>query len=51
VDAVGPRSAYLLAGIATATAGLLVLLTMIAIPIKGRGQVDRGLRRRAEKHE
>jgi MFS family permease len=51
VDAVGPRSAYLLAGIATATAGLLVLLTMSAIPIKGRGQVDRGLRRRAEKHE
>jgi MFS family permease len=51
VDAVGPRSAYLVAGIATATAGLLVLLTMIAIPIKGREQADRGPRRRAEKHE
>jgi MFS family permease len=51
VDTVGPRSAYLLAGIATATAGLLVLLTMIAIPIKGREQADRGPRRRAEKQE
>jgi MFS family permease len=35
VDAVGPRSTYILAGIATAAAGLLVLLAMIAIPIKG----------------
>jgi MFS family permease len=36
VDAVGPRSTYLLAGIATVAAGLLVLLTMIAVPIRGR---------------
>ncbi len=35
VDAVGPRSTYILAGIATAAAGLLVLLAIIAIPIKG----------------
>ena len=35
VDAVGPRSTYILSGIATAAAGLLVLLAMIAIPIKG----------------
>jgi MFS family permease len=34
VDAVGPRSTYILAGIATAAAGLIVLLVMIAIPIK-----------------
>jgi MFS family permease len=36
VDAVGPRATYLLAGIATAAAGLLVLLTMISVPIRGR---------------
>jgi MFS family permease len=36
VDAVGPRSTYMLAGIATAAAGLLVLLAMIAVPIRGR---------------
>jgi MFS family permease len=41
VDAVGPRSTYILAGIATAAAGLLVLLAMIAIPIRGREQADR----------
>jgi MFS family permease len=41
VDTVGPRSTYILAGIATAAAGLLVLLAMIAIPIRGREQVDR----------
>jgi MFS family permease len=34
VDAFGPRSTYVLAGIATATAGLLVLLAMIAVPTK-----------------
>jgi hypothetical protein len=36
VDAVGPRFTYMLAGIATAAAGLLVLLAMIAVPIRGR---------------
>ena len=36
VDAVGPSSTYLLAGIATAAAGLIVLLVMITIPIRGR---------------
>jgi MFS family permease len=40
VDAVGPRSTYLLAGVATAAAGLLVLLAMIAVPIRGREQAD-----------
>jgi MFS family permease len=35
VDAVGPSSTYLLAGIATAAAGLIVLLVMITIPIGG----------------
>ncbi len=33
VDATGPRSTYLLAGAATAVAGLLVLLFIAAIPI------------------
>ena len=51
VDAVGPRSTYILAGIATAAAGLLVLLAMIAIPIKGGAQADQMLRHRAEKQE
>jgi MFS family permease len=51
VDAVGPRSTYILAGIATAAAGLLVLLAMIAIPIRGGAQADRVLRHRAEKQE
>jgi MFS family permease len=51
VDAVGPRSAYLLAGIATAAAGLLILLAMIPIPIKGRAQADQVPRHRAEKRE
>jgi MFS family permease len=41
VDTVGPRSTYILAGIATAAAGLLVLLTMMAAPISGREQADR----------
>jgi MFS family permease len=36
VDAIGPSSTYLLAGIATAAAGLIVLLVMITIPIRGR---------------
>jgi MFS family permease len=36
VDAVGPSSTYLLAGIATAAAGLIVLLVIITIPIRGR---------------
>jgi MFS family permease len=51
VDAVGPRSTYIVAGIATAAAGLLVLLAMIAIPIKGGAQADQVLRHRAGKHE
>jgi MFS family permease len=50
VDAVGPRSTYILAGIATA-AGLLVLLAMITIPIKGRARADQVPRRRAGKQE
>jgi MFS family permease len=40
VDSVGPRSMYVLAGIATAAAGLLVLLVMMAIPTRGGGQAD-----------
>jgi MFS family permease len=48
VDAVGPRSTYILAGIATAAAGLFVLL---AIPIRGREQADRVPRHHAEKQE
>ena len=51
VDAVGPRSTYILAGIATAAAGLLVLLAMIAIPIRGGAQADQVLRHRAENQE
>jgi MFS family permease len=51
VDAVGPRSTYIFAGIATAAAGLLVLLAMITIPIKGRAQADQVPRHRAEKRE
>jgi len=51
VDAVGPRSTYILAGIATAAAGLLVLLAMITIPIKGGAQADQVPRHRAEKRE
>ena len=51
VDTVGPRSTYILAGIATAAAGLLVLLAMITIPIKGREQADRGPRGGTEKRE
>ena len=51
VDAVGPRSTYIFAGIATAAAGLLVLLAMITIPINGRAQADQVPRHRAEKRE
>jgi hypothetical protein len=35
VDAVGPRSTYLLAGIATAVVGVVVLLLMIVVPARG----------------
>jgi MFS family permease len=49
VDAVGPRSTYLLAGIATAAVGLLVLLAMIALPTTGRKQADGVPQHRAEK--
>jgi MFS family permease len=51
VDTVGPRSTYILAGIATAAAGLLVLLAMITIPIKDREQADRVPRGGTEKRE
>jgi hypothetical protein len=51
VDAVGPRSTYLLAGLATATAGLLVLLAMIAIPMRGREHADQVPGHRAKKRE
>jgi MFS family permease len=34
VDAVGPRATYLLAGTATATAGLLILFIILAAPTK-----------------
>ena len=51
VDAFGPRSTYILAGIATATAGLLVLLAIIAVPTKGWGQDDQGSQHSAGKGE
>jgi MFS family permease len=51
VDAVGPRSTYLFAGLATAAAGLLVLLALIATLIKGGAQADQVLRHRAETRE
>jgi MFS family permease len=51
VDAVGPRSTYLLAGIATATAGLLVLLALIAVPTRGREEADQVPQHRAQKRE
>jgi MFS family permease len=51
VDALGPRSTYLLAGIATATAGLLVLLAIIADPTRDWGQADQVAQHRAEKRE
>jgi MFS family permease len=51
VDAVGPRSTYILAGLATAAAGLVVLLAMIAIPTRGREQADQVLQHRTETRE
>jgi MFS family permease len=51
VDAVGPRSTYLLAGIATAAAGLLVLLAMIAAPTRGRDQSGQVPQHRAKERE
>jgi MFS family permease len=51
VDAVGPRSTYILAGIATAAAGLLVLFAMIAIPIRSREQADEVPQLRTDKRE
>ncbi len=41
VDAVGPRPTYLLAGGATAVAGLLVFLLMTVIPTESEGANDR----------
>ena len=40
VDAVGPRSTYLLAGIATAVVGVVVLLLMILVPARGAEDDD-----------
>jgi MFS family permease len=51
VDAVGPRSTYLLAGIATAAAGLLVLLALLAVATRAWGEADRVSQHRAEKGE
>ena len=51
VDAVGPRSTYVLAGIATAAAGLLVLLALIAVPTRGREEANQVPKLRAEKRE
>jgi MFS family permease len=51
VDAVGPRSTYILAGLATAAAGLLILLAMIAAPTRDRKLADQVPRHRAEKQE
>jgi MFS family permease len=51
VDAFGPRSTYILAGIATATAGLLVMLAIIAIPTRDWGQDDQGPQHRVGKGE
>jgi MFS family permease len=51
VDTVGPRSTYLLAGIATAAAGLLVLLALLAIATKAWGEAHRPPQHRAEKGE
>jgi MFS family permease len=51
VDTVGPRFTYLIAGLATAVAGLLVLLAMIALPIRSREQADQVLQPRTGKRE
>jgi MFS family permease len=51
VDAVGPRSTYILAGIATAAAGLLVLLAMIAVPTRCWQRADQVPQHHAEKRE
>ena len=51
VDAVGPRSTYVLAGIATAVVGLIVLLVMIAVPTRDWGRADQATQQRAEKGE
>ncbi|CAA9459354.1 MAG: Uncharacterized MFS-type transporter [uncultured Rubrobacteraceae bacterium] len=51
VDAVGPRSTYVLAGIATAVVGLIVLLVMIAVPTRDWGRADQATQLRAEKGE
>src|SRR5918994_2508754 len=51
VDTVGPRSTYILAGIATAAAGLLILLAMFAIPMSSKEQANQVPRLRTEKRE
>jgi MFS family permease len=51
VDAFGPRSTYLLAGVATAAAGLFVLLALIAVPTRGLKRADQVLQHRIEKRE
>src|ERR687896_226906 len=51
VDTVGPRSTYLLAGLATATAGLLVLLALLTAPTRGREEANQVPQHRAENRE
>jgi MFS family permease len=51
VDAVGPRSTYLLAGIATAAAGLLILLALLTSPTSGREEANQVPQNRAENRE
>ncbi|MDQ3863057.1 MAG: MFS transporter [Actinomycetota bacterium] len=48
VDALGPRSTYLLAGIATAAAGLLVLLAIVLFPTRSWQQADQAPQHPAE---
>ena len=51
VDALGPRSTYLLAGLATATAGLFVLLALLAVPTRSWERTDQVPQHPAEKRE
>src|SRR5215210_9413845 len=51
VDAVGPRSTYLFAGIATAAAGLLVLLAILTVPTRDWEQTDQVPQHPAEKRK
>src|ERR671921_324359 len=51
LDAVGPRSTYLLTGSATAAAGLLILLALIAVPRRNWERADQVPQHRAEKRD